>query len=116
MSSLKVRTNQQVTESSPPPREVRDSTLQNSTLHNWFRHVPSCWFGHVPTQLTMDSTEDTAVFNAVDGARCQRVQGNAVDYAAECKWSRVMKQSGIASNELGIVVLMRLLCRWLRLQ
>ena len=47
-------------------------------------------------QLTMDSTEDTAVFNAVDGARCQRVQGNAVDYAAECKWSRVMKQSRIA--------------------
>ena len=42
-------------------------------------------------QLTMDSTEDTAVFNAVDGARCQRVQDNAVDYAAECKWSRVMK-------------------------
>ena len=37
-------------------------------------------------------------------ARCQRVQGNAVDYAAECKWSRVMKQSGIASNELDIVV------------
>ena len=48
--------------------KVRDSTLQNSTLHNWFRHVPSCWFGHVPTQLTMDSTEDTAVFNAVDGS------------------------------------------------
>ena len=27
-----------------------------------------------------------------------------MDYAAECKWSRVMKQSGIASNELDIVV------------
>ena len=68
--------------------KVRDSTLQNSTLHNWFRHVPSCWFGHVPTQLTMDSTEDTAVFNAVDGKR-------AVNECKAMQWTMQPNASGV---------------------
>ena len=87
MSSLKVRTNQQVT-ASPPPRESQGSTLQNSTLHNWFRHVPSCWFGHVPTQLTMDSTEDTAIFNAVDGV-------HAVNEYKTMQWTMQPSASGV---------------------
>ena len=64
------------------------STLQNSTLHNWFRHSPSCWFGHVPTQLTMDSTEDTAVFNAVDGV-------HAVNEYKTMQWTMQPSASGV---------------------
>ena len=88
MSSLKVRTNQQVTESSPPPRESQGFNAADSTLHNWFRHVPSCWFGHVPTQLTMDSTEDTAVFNTVDGKR-------AVNECKAMQWTMQPSASGV---------------------
>ena len=88
MSSLKVRTNQQVTDQVHHHEKVRDSTLQNSTLHNWFRHVPSCWFGHVPTQLTMDSTEDTAVFNTVDGKR-------AVNECKAMQWTMQPSASGV---------------------
>ena len=85
MSSLKVRTNQQVTDQVHHHEKVRGSTLQILPFITGLDmyHVAGL---DMYQQLTMDSTEDAAVFNAVDGKAAVN-EYKAMQWTSGVKWS-----------------------------